>query len=71
MTKSPAPLPCERSAHGSGASTPFVLLVEDDREVRQMLEMLLRLESYEVATAENGRQALEVMRQRLPGAPTL
>ena len=36
-----------------------------------MLEMLLRLEMYDVAMAENGLQALELMRQRLPCAVLL
>jgi len=31
-----------------------------------MLEMLLRLELYEVVSAQNGAQALALMRQRLP-----
>ena len=52
-------------------AAPFVLLVEDDREVREMLEMLLRLEKYEVKSAENGQQALDMMRQRLPCAVLL
>jgi len=31
-----------------------------------MLEMMLRLELYDVVSAHNGLQALELMRQRLP-----
>jgi CheY-like chemotaxis protein len=50
---------------------PLVLLVEDDPEVRQMLEMMLRLEMYDVVSAQNGLQGLELMRQRPPCAVLL
>jgi CheY-like chemotaxis protein len=50
----------------SAGTTPLILLVEDDPELRQMLEMMLRLEMYEVATAGNGQQGLDLMRQRRP-----
>jgi CheY-like chemotaxis protein len=45
---------------------PCVLIVEDDDEVREMLALLLRGESYEVMTATNGAEALNIMRQRRP-----
>jgi CheY-like chemotaxis protein len=45
---------------------PCVLIVEDDDDVREMLAMLLRGENYEVMTATNGAEALNVMRHRRP-----
>jgi CheY-like chemotaxis protein len=45
---------------------PCVLIVEDDHDVREMLAMLLRQESYEVMTATNGAEALNLMRHRRP-----
>src|SRR4051812_25965899 len=68
MTSEPRyPAPRHAARPGQPPSAPpLVLLVEDDPDVRQMLEMMLRLEMYEVAIAENGQQALELMRQRLP-----
>jgi CheY-like chemotaxis protein len=45
---------------------PCVLIVEDDDDVREMLAVLLRGESYDVMTATNGAEALEAMRQQRP-----
>ena len=45
---------------------PVVLIVEDDDDVREMLATLLRGESYEVMTATNGAEALNVMRHHRP-----
>jgi CheY-like chemotaxis protein len=39
-----------------------VLIVEDDRDTREMLGRFLELEGFEVETASNGRQALDVLR---------
>jgi CheY-like chemotaxis protein len=59
------------SAESRVRHPPLVLLVEDDPEVRQMLETMLRLELYDVVSAENGLEALERMRERLPCAVLL
>jgi two-component system response regulator AtoC len=40
-----------------------ILLAEDDLEVRHYLELALRCEGYEVETADDGEQALRVLRQ--------
>ena len=40
-----------------------VLLVEDDRDVREALMQVLEFEGYEVASAENGLEAMERLRQ--------
>lgn len=46
-----------------------VLVVDDDEDIREVLEALIARWGYEVATAGTGRQALEVLRARedLPG----
>ncbi|MEW6056608.1 MAG: response regulator [Bdellovibrionota bacterium] len=38
-----------------------VLLVEDDRDIREAVRDLLELEGYTVVTAENGREALRIL----------
>jgi chemosensory pili system protein ChpA (sensor histidine kinase/response regulator) len=40
---------------------PLILVVEDEPGIRDGLEMLLGLEGYDVATASNGLQALELL----------
>jgi two-component system response regulator MprA len=39
----------------------YVLIVEDDLDIREMLQSLLRDEGYEVAIAGNGQEALQQM----------
>ena len=41
-----------------------VLVVDDDTGIRDLLEGLLEEEGYNVATARNGREALETLRAR-------
>jgi len=38
-----------------------VMIVEDDRDTREMLERFLELEGFDVKTAANGKQALDVL----------
>ena len=38
------------------------MIVEDDRDTREMLERFLQFEGFEVRTAANGEAALEVLR---------
>ena len=45
---------------------PYVLIVEDDDDVRKMIQLLLRSHSYETGTAGNGHEALARMRERRP-----
>lgn len=45
---------------------PCVLVVEDDDEVRSMMELLLKSHGYDVTTARNGREALDAMRRQRP-----
>jgi CheY-like chemotaxis protein len=41
---------------------PEVMIVEDDRDTREMLERFLQLEGFAVRTASNGEAALETLR---------
>ena len=40
---------------------PRVLVVDDERSMRELLEIVLRREGYDVVVAENGRSAIEVI----------
>jgi CheY-like chemotaxis protein len=42
---------------------PRVLIVEDDRDTREMLGRFLELEGFEVRTAANGKLGLDVLRR--------
>lgn len=52
----------------SEKSRALILVIEDDRSIRQVLRELLEMEGYEVETAENGLVALDQLRhaERLP-----
>src|SRR5438093_729871 len=41
-----------------------ILIVDDERSMREMLAILLRREGHDVAIAENGRRALDYLNQR-------
>ena len=41
-----------------------ILVVDDERSMREMLAILLRREGHEVAVAENGRAAIDLLNQR-------
>ncbi|MGH2516763.1 MAG: response regulator transcription factor, partial [Ktedonobacterales bacterium] len=41
------------------ATTPTVLIVDDDPAIRKMLVEMLSLEGYATETATNGREALD------------
>ena len=45
---------------------PKVLVVDDDADFQVIMRRMLEAEGYDVATAENGDQALEVARQTKP-----
>jgi len=46
-----------------------VLVVDDDKGIRDLLEGLLQEEGYNVAAARNGREALELLRKRADLGP--
>ncbi|KAJ49246.1 DNA-binding response OmpR family regulator [Clostridium tetanomorphum] len=41
-----------------------ILVVDDEKEIRELIEIYLRNEGYDVITAENGLQALELAKSR-------
>jgi two-component system, OmpR family, alkaline phosphatase synthesis response regulator PhoP len=43
-----------------------VLLVDDDEQILKSLKIYLELENYQVTTAENGREALDKVREDMP-----
>ena len=46
------------------ASAARILIVDDERSMREMLAILLRREGHDVVVAENGRRAIECLDQR-------
>ena len=60
------PLPVETDEPPRLESQAGVLVVDDEAESRTLLESVLRAEGYEVRTAENGRQALRMIKERAP-----
>lgn len=50
---------------------PCVLIVEDDEDVRDFMDVLLRASGYETMTASNGAIGLEMMQHRLPNVVLL
>jgi DNA-binding response OmpR family regulator len=45
---------------------PYVLIVEDDADTREMLDMALTTSGYQTMTAQHGGVALDRMRERRP-----
>ena len=50
---------------------PYVLLVDDDDDVRHMTRVSLGFEGFDVAEAENGADGLAAARERRPDAVIL
>jgi two-component system chemotaxis response regulator CheY len=51
----------------TGVAMPkAVLVIDDDPQIRWMLDLALRHEGYAVIPAENGQQALECLEERVP-----
>jgi CheY-like chemotaxis protein len=57
----PAQLPFEPSQ-----AKPWILVVEDEASIREVVREILEAEGYLVATAANGAEALRIMEQRQP-----
>jgi len=53
--------PADRPAATESAR---ILVVDDERSMREMLAILLKREGHEVSVAENGRSAIELLNQR-------
>ena len=52
----------ERSA--TVTESARILVVDDERSMREMLAILLKREGHEVSVAENGRAAIDLLNQR-------
>ena len=48
-----------------------ILVVDDERVIREGCRRLLVPEGYEVLTAENGREALDLLSTQTPGLDSL
>lgn len=46
--------------------SPFIMVVDDDREVLRLLRRIFELEGYDVATVADGRLALALLEERSP-----
>lgn len=44
----------------------YLLIVEDDPDILELLDTTLRIQEYQVVTAQNGRDALEIVRDEHP-----
>src|SRR5207244_2354453 len=64
MMKGMAPSTWDEDHMPIGDKTPrAVLIVEDHQDIRMTLAWLLRVEGFRVATAADGREALNVLRE--------
>ena len=43
-----------------------ILLIEDERDLRETLKLLLELEGFRVTAAQNGREGLDLLDDRTP-----
>src|SRR5215471_4727600 len=53
-----------REIEARSAESARILVVDDERSMREMLAILLRREGHEVAVADNGRTAIDLLNQR-------
>jgi two-component system response regulator PilR (NtrC family) len=54
-------MPADRAAVGESAR---ILVVDDERSMREMLAILLKREGHDVAVAENGRGAIDLLNEK-------
>ncbi len=50
----------------TGSSPPYILVVEDDRAIANMLQVTLQLEGYEASIARTGREGVEAALRDMP-----
>ena len=48
-----------------------ILIAEDDEAIRDLLKLYLESEGYQIISAENGRQALEIVQAQRPALAIL
>src|SRR3990172_5502790 len=49
------------------AGTDYLLIVEDDPDILELLDATLTFKGYRVVTARNGREGLEAIQRKRPG----
>ncbi len=54
-----------------GGRGPYILVVDDEEPIRELISMVLQDEEYEVLTARDGAEALQKMRRGCPAAIVL
>ncbi|WP_304641552.1 response regulator [Pseudomonas sp.] len=54
------------SSRRTDSSSPLLLLVEDERALRKVMEMVLEGEGYDVLTATDGREGLKLLAKNSP-----
>ncbi len=66
--KAPSPAAQSKPKAGKTATTKsdVILIVEDDNDQRDILELILHSENYEVVSAANGREALDILAKTRP-----
>ena len=57
----PVPAPQPPPIRAAGAQTARILVVDDERSLRELLAIVLKREGYDVLLAENGRMALAAL----------
>lgn len=65
-TKKENPLDSKESSSSGTFEKQKILIIDDDADVRNVLEQMLALELYEVTTAVNGRDGLEQLFEKEP-----
>ncbi len=58
-------------ASGTQAAAPYVLVVDDDDDIRAVIRMTLEEDGYRVVMAANGQQALDRIAESEPGVVLL
>lgn len=61
----------EASNSAQDAQLPCVLVVDDDPSIRRLIVAALKRDGYDFLEAGNGREALDLMRDRRPAAVVL
>lgn len=58
--------PMDKETTNFSVNTPHILVVDDEPDIRHLLQEILEDEGYDVEVAENGEQARQAYRQRQP-----
>ncbi len=69
LRPAPVPTPARQVAPGKGGpprTLPYILVVDDSPSVRRVVSTTLKNAGWDVLTARDGQEALEVVAQRIP-----